>query len=143
LVVSSWFVKRVDLTRRQHHGRCTQSAKALGARWDAVKKAWYAGPEADREKISRWEPKLQPAPTLDPRAEFAAVLRELGGVVQGEHPIMNGESQRIAAVNDKRGELTIFYIAHEDGVPNGCAENNRTKQVIRWKADRATFESGS
>jgi len=37
-------------------------------------------------------------------------------------------------VNDKRGELTIFYVAHEDGVPNGYAENNRTKQVIRWKA---------
>ena len=25
-------------------------AKALGARWDAVKKAWYVGPEADRGK---------------------------------------------------------------------------------------------
>ena len=109
-------------------------AKALGARWDAVKKAWYVGPEADREKIAKWEPKHQPAPTLDPRAEFAAVLREIGGVVQGEHPIMNGEAQRIPAVNDKRGELTIFYIAHEDGVPNGYAENNRTKEVIRWKA---------
>src|ERR1700736_1669758 len=109
-------------------------AKALGARWDAIKKAWYVGPEADREKIAKWEPNHQPAPTLDPRTEFAAVLREIGAVVEGEHPIMNGEAQRIAAVNDKRGELTIFYIGHEDGVPNGYAENNRTKQVIRWKA---------
>ena len=109
-------------------------AKALGARWDAVKKAWYVGPEADRGKIAKWEPKHQPAPTLDPRAEFAAVLREIGAMVEGEHPIMNGEAQRIPAVNDKRGELTIFYVAHEDGVPNGYAENNRTKQVIRWKA---------
>jgi putative DNA primase/helicase len=109
-------------------------AKALGARWDAVKKAWYVGPEADREKIAKWEPQHQPSPTLDPRVEFAAVLREIGGVVQGEHPIMNGEAQRIPAVNDKRGELTIFYVAHADGVPNGYAENNRTKQVIRWKA---------
>ena len=111
-----------------------QEAKVLGARWDAVKKAWYVGPEADRGKIAKWEPKHQPAPTLDPRVEFAAVLREIGAVVEGEHPIMNGESQRIPAVNDKRGELTIFYVAHEDGVPNGYAENNRTKQVIRWKA---------
>ena len=47
---------------------------------------------------------------------------------------MNGEAQQIPATNDKRGELTIFYIAHEDGLPNGYAENNRTKQVIRWKA---------
>jgi putative DNA primase/helicase len=99
-----------------------------------VKKAWYVGPEADRGKIAKWELKHQPAPTLDPRAEFAAVLREIGAMVEGEHPIMNGEAQRIPAVNDKRGELTIFYVAHEDGVPNGYAENNRTKQVIRWKA---------
>jgi putative DNA primase/helicase len=47
---------------------------------------------------------------------------------------MNGEAQRIPAVNDKRGEFTIFYVAHEDGVPNGYAENNRTKEVVRWKA---------
>jgi putative DNA primase/helicase len=37
-------------------------------------------------------------------------------------------------VNDKRGDLTIFYVAHGDGVPNGYAENNRTKEVVRWKA---------
>jgi putative DNA primase/helicase len=111
-----------------------QEAKALGARWDAVKKAWFVEPEADREKIAKWEPKHQPAPTLVPRAEFAAVLREIGAIVEGEHPIMNGEAQRIPAVNDKRGELTIFYVAHDDGVPNGYAENNRTKEVVRWKA---------
>jgi putative DNA primase/helicase len=62
------------------------------------------------------------------------VLREIGAVIEGEHPIMNGEAQRIPATNDKRGEVTIFYVAHDDGVPNGYAENNRTKQVIRWKA---------
>jgi putative DNA primase/helicase len=84
-------------------------------------KSWYVRP-ADRVKIAKWEPKHQPAPTLDPRAEFAAVLREIGAMVKGEHPIMNGEAQRIPAVNDKRGELTIFYVAHEDGVPNGYAE---------------------
>jgi phage/plasmid primase-like uncharacterized protein len=74
--------------------------------------------------------------------EFAAVLREIGAVVEGEHPIMNGEAQRIPAVSDKRGELTIFYVAHEDGVPNGYAENNRTKEVVRWKAT-GQFEFGS
>src|SRR5580704_15620954 len=57
-------------------------AKALGARWDAVKKAWYVGREADREKIAKWEPKYEPAPMLDPRMEFAAVLREIGAVVE-------------------------------------------------------------
>ena len=52
-----------------------QEAKALGARWDAVKKSLVRGTGADRGKIAKWEPKHQPAPTLDPRVEFAAVLR--------------------------------------------------------------------
>jgi putative DNA primase/helicase len=71
---------------------------------------------------------------VDPRAEFAAVLREIGAVVEGEHPVMNGEPQRIRTENDKRGEQTIFYVGHLDGVANGYAENNRTKEVRRWKA---------
>jgi putative DNA primase/helicase len=77
--------------------------KRFGARWDAVKKSWYVGPEADRAKIAKWDPKHQAAPTLDPRTEFAAVLRGIGAVVEGDHPIMNGEPQRIPAVKDKPG----------------------------------------
>jgi len=109
-------------------------AKAVGARWDPVKKAWYVGPEVDPAKLAKWEVRHQPEPTLDPRAEFAAVLRSIGGIVDGDHPIMNGEAQRISAHDDKRGDRTIFYVAHMDGVPNGYAENNRTKEVVRWKA---------
>jgi hypothetical protein len=109
-------------------------AKALGARWDAVKKAWYVGPEMDPAKLAKWELRHQLEPTLDPRAEFAAVLRSIGGIVDGDHPIMNGEAHRIATHDDKRGGRTIFYVAHVDGVPNGYAENNRTKEVVRWKA---------
>jgi hypothetical protein len=43
----------------------------------------------------------------------------------------------------KRGELTIFYIAHEDGVPNGYAENNRTKEVVRRKATGSEGDAAS
>ena len=109
-------------------------AKALGARWDTVEKAWYVGPDVDPAKIAKWELRHQPEPTLDPRAEFAEVLRSIGGIVDGDHPIMNGEAQRIPAHDDKRGERTIFYVAHLDGVANGYVENNRTKEVVRWKA---------
>jgi antirestriction protein ArdC/phage/plasmid primase-like uncharacterized protein len=109
-------------------------AKALGACWDAAKKAWYVGPEVDPAKIAKWELRHQPEPTLDPRAEFAAVLRSIGAIVDGDHPIMNGEAQRVPAHDDRRGERTIFYVAHLDGVANGYAENNRTKEVVRWKA---------
>jgi putative DNA primase/helicase len=96
-----------------------------------VKKAWYVGPGVEPEKIAKWELRHEVA---NPRAEFAAVLREIGAIVEGRHPVMNGKPQRIRAENDKRGEQTIFYIDHLDGVANGYAENNRTKEVRRWKA---------
>jgi hypothetical protein len=87
-----------------------------------VKKAWYVGPEAAREKIAKWEPKHQPAPTLNPWAEFAAVLRDIGAVVEGEHPIMNGETQRIPA--RKTGQ---------SGLPKICVSTD----VFMWSAHRA------
>ena len=92
------------------------------------------GPGVEPEKIAKWELRHEVGATVDPRAEFAAVLREIGAVVEGEHPVMNGKPQRIRTENDKRGEQTIFYIGHLDGVANGYAENNRTKEVRRWKA---------
>ena len=85
-------------------------AKAIGARWDAVKKAWYVGPGIELEKIAKWELRHEVGTTVDPRAEFAAVLRSLGAVVEGEHPVMNSEPQRIRTENDKRGEQTIFTL---------------------------------
>jgi hypothetical protein len=48
----------------------------LGARWDAVKKAWYVGPEADRERIGKWEPKHQPAPTPEFVRIFASLRKK-------------------------------------------------------------------
>ena len=111
-----------------------QEAKAMGARWDLFKKAWYVGPGIEPEKIAKWEVRHQETATLDPRAEFAEVLRSIGGIVEGEHPIMDGKGHRLATEKDKRGEAAIFYRAYLDGVANGYAENNRTKEVRRWKA---------
>ena len=111
-----------------------QEAKAIGARWDAVKKAWYVGPGVEPEKIAKWEIRHQETAQLDPRAEFAEVLRSLGGIVEGEHPIMDGKAHRLRTEKDKRGEAAVFYRAYLDGVPNGYAANNRTKEVQRWVA---------
>jgi putative DNA primase/helicase len=47
---------------------------------------------------------------------------------------MDGKGHRLATEKDKRGEAAIFYRAYLDGVANGYAENNRTKEVRRWKA---------
>jgi antirestriction protein ArdC/phage/plasmid primase-like uncharacterized protein len=109
-------------------------AKAIGAIWDPIRKAWYVGPGVDPEKMAKWKIRDQQAATLDPRAEFAEVLRSIGGIVEGEHPIMDGKGHRLATEKDKRGEAAIFYRAYLDGVPNGYAENNRTKEIKRWKA---------
>jgi putative DNA primase/helicase len=109
-------------------------AVKAGAQWDPIKKAWYVGPGVEPAKIAKWEIRHQQAATLDPRAEFAEVLRSIGGIVEGEHPIMDGKGHRLATEKDKRGEAAIFYRAYLDGVPNGYAENNRTKEVKRWKA---------
>ena len=68
------------------------------------------------------------------------MLRSIGGIVDGDYPIKNGEAQRIPAHDDRRGDRTIFYVAHVDGVPNGYAENNRNKETVRWKATRRCNE---
>ena len=86
------------------------------------------------KRSQKWELRHQETATLDPRAEFAEVLRSIGGIVEGEHPIMDGKGHRLATEKDKRGGAAIFYRAYLDGVPNGYAENNRTKEVRRWKA---------
>src|SRR5262249_7066347 len=51
-------------------------AKAIGAKWDAVKKAWYVGPGVEPEKIAKWQVRHQETATLDPRAEFAVLETE-------------------------------------------------------------------
>jgi hypothetical protein len=50
---------------------------------------------------TEWKLRHQPQPTLDPRAEFAEMLRSIGGIVDGDYPIMNGEAQRIPAHDDR------------------------------------------
>jgi putative DNA primase/helicase len=76
-----------------------------------VKKAWYVGPGVETESIAKWELRHEAGATMNPRAEFAAVLRSLGAVVEGEHSVVNGKPQRIRTENDKRGEQTIFTLA--------------------------------
>jgi len=112
-------------------------AKAAGALWDTNAKSWYAGPRADMEKLKVWLPenvKSQQEPAMTPREEFAEALAELGCVVDGKHPVMDGTKQRIATKGDKDGEKAGFYVAHLDGHPAGFIQNNRTGESLKWKA---------
>ena len=113
------------------------AAKAEGALWDKQAKSWYALPTADRGKLQRWLPehvKNQQAPAMMPREEFSEALQTAGCVVTGQHPIMDGRKHRIETVGDKAGERAGFYVGHLDGHPAGYIQNNRTGEVLKWKA---------
>ena len=112
------------------------AAKALGAKWDWREKLWYIGPEGTRQGLAKWLPENAAAAPAraNLREEFAEVLRELGGDLSGEHPIMDGHPHRMATLDDDRGEKSIFYVAHADGRPAGYAKNNRSGEETRWKS---------
>ena len=112
-------------------------AKAAGARWDKVAKAWYAGDKADIRALQRWLPvnvPVQQSPAIDAQTEFATLLRDNGCIVDDNHPVMDGLSHRIKVEGDKPGEKSGFYVVHMDGHPAGYFNNHRTKTEIRWKA---------
>ena len=130
------------------------TAKAEGALWDKQVKSWYALSTADRDKLQRWLPenvKNQQAPAMTPREEFAEALQTAGCVVTGQHPIMDGKKHRIETVGDKAGERAGFYVGHLDGHPAGYIQNNRTGEVLKWKAkgyslseqEKATLQADS
>ncbi|EAU7918053.1 DUF1738 domain-containing protein [Salmonella enterica] len=116
-----------------------QVAKAAGAQWDKVAKSWYAGPNADMDKLQRWLPDnvpTQQSPAVTPEDEFAEALKSMGCVVTpgGGHPIMDGKKHRIETEGDKKGEKSGFYVGHLDGHPAGYIKNNRTGVEMKWKA---------
>ena len=119
-----------------------EAAKAAGAKWDWREKLWYIGHEGTRRGLAKWLPENAAAAVparANSREEFAQALRELGGDLTGEHPIMDGRTHRMATLDDDRGEKSLFYVAHSDGRPAGYAKNNRTGEEQRWKAFAVTM----
>lgn len=107
-----------------------------GIAWDKVQKCWYANPGVSVEKIKAWLPEYQvltQEKALIPTDEFKAALINLGAIVSGGHPIMDGKPHRIATEGDKKGEKAGFYVGHLDGIPAGYIKNNRTGAELNWK----------
>jgi antirestriction protein ArdC/phage/plasmid primase-like uncharacterized protein len=122
------------------------AAKAAGARWDRAAKCWFADAQTPPPKLERWLPTPgagEQSPPMDPRAEFASALREVGCVLAGVHPIMDGKQHRIPIEGDRRGEAGGFYVAHLDGHPAGYIKNHRTGVEITWKAKGYVLDSGA
>lgn len=112
-------------------------AKTAGARWDKAAKAWYVGDNADILALQRWFPQnvtQQQQPAILPEVAFADLLQAHGCIVDGNHPIMDGNKQRIKVEGDKPGEKSGFYVAHLDGHPAGYFMNNRSGVQTHWKA---------
>lgn len=116
-----------------------KAAKAAGAAWDKEVKSWYVGPKADLSKLEHWKPENmspQQAPAMTPREEFADALKSVGCVVSADHPIMDGETHRIAVEGEKfsKNSGSGFYVGHLDGHPAGYVKNNKTGAELRWKS---------
>jgi len=114
-----------------------EMAKTRGAQWDKEAKSWYAGLKADIKSLQQWLPENvqhQQAPALMPREEFSDALQSVGCIVTGDHPIMDGRKHRIATVGDQASKRAGFYVGFMDGHPAGYIQNNRTGEVLKWKA---------
>ncbi|ESS71653.1 DNA primase TraC [Methyloglobulus morosus KoM1] len=117
-------------------------AKEAGAMWDKNAKSWYIGDNANMGTLSQWLPAYiedQQTPALTPQQEFTDALASLGCLITGEHPIMDGQTHRIATEGDKPGERAGFYVAYLDGHPAGYIQNNRTGDSLKWKAKGYTL----
>ncbi|MDN7880061.1 zincin-like metallopeptidase domain-containing protein [Burkholderia aenigmatica] len=132
-------------------GNLPDGSRAIG--WDKAENSWYAKPGADLDKLKLWLPEnVQSAqgPSQSPRDEFAAALTAMGCIVEGEHPLMDGQRHRIRVEGDKAGMNGGTYLAFlpEPGarMPNGVPEipagyikNHRTQLEMRWKAKGYTL----
>ncbi|MFC0983747.1 zincin-like metallopeptidase domain-containing protein [Pasteurella multocida] len=111
-------------------------AKSLGAKWDKVAKSWYVSGEVP-DKLKKWLPDnnpIQQDPALTPREEFANFMKDMGLIVSGEHPIMDGKLHRVRTENDKSKDLSGAYILHGDGFPAGYVQNFKTGEKHNWKS---------
>lgn len=113
-----------------------EEAKSLGVKWDKTAKSWYILGEVT-DKVRKWLPENNPSPqdpALSPKEEFANFMRDMGLVVSGEHPIMDGKLHRVRTEQDKSKEFSGAYILHGDGLPAGYAQNFRTGDKQTWKS---------
>ncbi|HGT2644337.1 TPA: zincin-like metallopeptidase domain-containing protein [Legionella pneumophila] len=116
-------------------GRLEDGKKAV--EWDKAAKCWFAHIGTNLEPLKPWilNTNLErQQPALTPEQEFSDILKSIGSIVTGEHPIMDGKKHRISVDGDKKGEKSGFYVGHLDGHPAGYVKNNRTGIETKWKS---------
>lgn len=107
--------------------------------WNEKEKLFFARPGCDLERVATWLPdKSRRAGGGDAQAEFLDVLTQAGLIIKGM-PVMNGQRQRVATVEDKRGgRHSGVYCGFDDRRPAGWFINYHRapsdKEVTNWKA---------
>lgn len=108
----------------QHAGYVDSWVKILR---ETPQEILYAAAAA--EKISEYILGLEQKREISQTREATAVKEEIHMRIGLTWPCRTRSGTR-----PRQSAQTLFYIGHLDGVPNGYAENNRTKEVRRWKA---------
>ena len=114
-----------------------EQAKALGARWDARQKQWYAPEGTDLEPLQRFLPnpeRCRDMDTLSPQEEFARKLADLGLDLKGQLPEMDGQIHRVPLLSKQGHGLDGSYCLHGDGRPAGWAQNHVTGDRVKLVA---------
>jgi len=133
----TWLALPFDEKEQAKHaaGKLANGGKAID--WDRAAKCWYAYPGADLDKLKQWLPdaaqQRQPAAS-SPETEFAQALRDMGCVVSGNHPVMDGKKHRIEVEGGKQGAKDGVYFGHLDGHPAGYIANHKLGTETKWKA---------
>ena len=114
-----------------------EQAKALGARWDARQKQWYAPEGTDLEPLQRFLPNPERCRDMDtpsPQEEFARKLADLGLDLKGQLPEMDGQIHRVPLLSKQGHGLDGSYCLHGDGRPAGWAQNHVTGDRVKLVA---------
>lgn len=113
-------------------------AKELGALWDKKAQSWYIPDELDSAPFGRWQ--HSQARTADnPQQQFADFIRDMGGDLRGEMPLMDGKIHRIPEVGEKKDNKNIAYTGYLDGIPAGYVKNHHNNNEKKWKAKGITL----
>lgn len=104
--------------------------------WNKEEKLWLARPGCDLDRIREWLPdRSVRAGGGDPEAEFFDVLTQAGLIIKGM-PVMNGNIQRVATIDDKGGKTSGAYCGYLNRRPAGWFVNyhraESAKDVTNW-----------
>lgn len=109
--------------------------------YDRSQKLWFAGPDADLDKIKAWLPEntvtgqvKDVAYDLSPAEEFGQILRDAGFVLpSGELPEMDGKRHRVATEGDSHGKKSGVYQGYMNGRPAGWYQDHRaSEEKVKW-----------